>query len=80
MYFSVSRWKAHQRDVNGELHSDADGRDQDDHRDGAEFDADQAHDAKQLHRHHGQDEHLRRRDGKEVSRCPILDKLWQVTR
>ena len=44
--------------MNGELHADAHGGDQDDHRDGAQLDADQTHDAEQLHRHHGQDEHL----------------------
>ena len=50
--------EAHQCDVDGELHADADRGDEDDHGDGAELDADQTHDAKELHRHHGQHKHL----------------------
>lgn len=56
--FALCRVLSYQGDVNGELHSNAHGGDQDDHRDGAQLDANQAHDAKQFHRHHGQDKHL----------------------
>lgn len=46
---------AHQGHVDGKLHTDAHRGDEDDHRDGAQLDAHQPHDAKQFHSHHGQD-------------------------
>lgn len=66
----------YQCDVNGELHSDAHRGDQNDHRDGAQLDADQTHDAEQLHCHHGQDKHLRRRHGK----CYKLNRNFKERR
>lgn len=48
----------YQSHVNGEFHADADRRDQDDHRHGAQLDSDEAHHAKELDRHQRQDRHL----------------------
>lgn len=44
--------------MNGELHSNADGSDQDDHRHGTQLDSNEAHHAKELDRHQSQDCHL----------------------
>ena len=49
---------AYQGHVHGELHPDAHGGDEDDHRHGAQLDVHQAHEAKQLHGHQGQHQHL----------------------
>lgn len=64
----------YQCDVNGELHSDTHWGDQDDHGDGAQLDANQTHDAKQLYRHHGQDKHLMRGNRKKE-----LETKWFLT-
>lgn len=51
--------------MNSELHSNAHRGNQDDHRDGAQLDANQTHDTKQLHCHHGQNKDLRKGRGKK---------------
>lgn len=62
----MSRLFTHQCNVDGKLHSDAHGSDQYDHRNGAELDTNQTHDAEQLHSHHGQDKHLENTRGNEA--------------
>lgn len=44
--------------MDGELHSDADGRNEDDHRHSAQLDPNEAHHAKELNGHQGQDHDL----------------------
>lgn len=48
----------YQRHMNGELNANTDGSNEDDHGDSAQLNAHEAHDSKQLHRHHSQDEDL----------------------
>lgn len=48
----------YQSHVDGELHSDADRRDQDDHRHSAQLDSNEAHHAEELNCHQSQDHDL----------------------
>ena len=59
---------AHQCYVNGELHPDADGGDEDHHGNSTEFDANQTHHSKQLHCHQRQYEDLERENGTDYTK------------
>ena len=60
-----------------ELHSNAHGGDENDHWDGTELDANQTHDSKQLHSHHGQDEDLQRMK-RSKRRHVLVTVCWVV--
>ena len=48
----------HQTHMNGKFHSNPDRHNQNDGRNGTQLDANQSHEAKQLHHHHSQHKHL----------------------
>ena len=67
---------AHQSHVDGELDTDAYGGHKNHHRDGTQLDAQETHDAKELHSHHRQDQYLGRAGLTQGSWAGQVGELW----
>lgn len=69
---------AYQGHMDGELHSNAHRGDENDHRDSAQLDSHQPHEAKQLHSHERKHQHLEANEEFPLERKVVDKSIWKV--